>query len=471
MILQLYRSNLFSLPKFQKQVKVHVNNNIVIARLSARYRFSSLQPKSFRTEATYAFPFTTATTTTKITSHLRFITQNSKFFIINYNAFFRNSFKRQQQHIHIPSYPLIKRQQTAFQIAFKQAGREFLRFLKYLFISLLSTVLIGLLSWRGYHFYIEHFLHPTPTKLSRTARDCLRGAYVRTNLSPDSHMAEIYLRQALQIVLEKDKLEINDPIVIDILQLLCDNFVWRGSLHDAIMQYKQILELLLQQPQNEGREIEIAKKLGDLYIRVKEYNTAEKYLVWAIGLLRGNKVELFNENDESVEFTSTSIFTNSSLINKDFIAITDLLASIYAKQRKYDYALTFYLGLLKMIQEKQKIDDFTLKCWEAIINCHLGEIFYDIGKYDEALGWLQKGLSIAKSNSGNKDCDECAGVILNNLGLIHERKGNNELAISLYTNAIEFAEKAQDFIGIEDFARNLNRVQLQDNEIIKEQKK
>ncbi|GBB97883.1 hypothetical protein RclHR1_00310011 [Rhizophagus clarus] len=231
----------------------------------------------------------------------------------------------------------------------------------------------------------------------------------------------------------------------------------------------QILELLLQQPQVERKETEIAKKLGELYIRVQEYNTAEKYLVWAIGLLQGNKVELLNENDEPVEFTSSSIFTNSSLINKDFIAITDLLASLYAKQRKYDYALTLYLGLLKMIQEKQKINDF--ECWEAIVNGHLGEIFYGIGKYDEALGWLQKGLTIAKNNSGNKDCDECAGVILNNLGLIHERKGNNELAISLYTNAIEFAQKAEDFVGIEDFARNLNRVQSQDDEIIKEQKK
>ncbi|RIA96500.1 hypothetical protein C1645_687896 [Glomus cerebriforme] len=374
--------------------------------------------------------------------------------------------------MHIPSYPLIKRQQTAFQIAFKQAGRDFLRFLKYLFISLLSTVLIGLLSWRGYHFYIEHFQYSTPTKLSRTARDCLRGAYVRTKVSPDSHMAEIYLRQALQIVLEQDKLELNDPIVIDILQLLGDNHIWRGNLHNAIMQYKQILELLLQQPLKErGKEIEIAKKLGDLHIRIQEYNIAEKYLVWAIGLLQGNKVELLNENDESLEFTTTSIFTKSSLINKDFIAITDLLAGLYAKQRKYDYALTLYLGLLKVIQEKKEIGDFTLKCWEAIINGHLGEIFYDIGKYDEAMGWLQKGLSIAKNDSGNKDCDECAGVILNNLGLIHEKNGNNDLAISLYTNAIEFAEKAQDFIGIEDFTRNLNRLQLQeDNEMIKEQK-
>ncbi|CAG8693718.1 12999_t:CDS:2 [Funneliformis mosseae] len=80
----------------------------------------------------------------------------------------------------------------------------------------------------------------------------------------------------------------------------------------------------------------------------------------------------------------------------------------------------------------------------------------------ETLGWLQKGLSIAKNGDKNRDCDECAGVILNNLRLIHERRENNELAVSLYNNAIEFAEKALDFIGIKDFTRNLNRVRIRE---------
>ncbi|CAG8609499.1 8041_t:CDS:2 [Funneliformis caledonium] len=119
---------------------------------------------------------------------------------------------------------------------------------------------------------------------------------------------------------------------------------------------------------------------------------------------RGNVIELLNEDDEVLE--NTSIFTSTSLINKDCISITDLLAGLYAKQRK--------------------------------------------------------GLSIAKNGDGNRDCDECAGVILNNLGLIHERRENNELAVSLYNNAIEFAEKALDFIGIEDFTRNLNRVRTRE---------
>ncbi|CAG8515648.1 8394_t:CDS:1 [Funneliformis caledonium] len=446
---------------FRNCVKVHINDNIIVSRLSFQLQFSSLRTKSLRSKATHTLPVTKGIAA----SRFRFFryTQNNKFLTINHNTFFQSLLRQKQRLIHIPSYPPIKRQQTAFQIAFKHAGREFVRFLTFLFISLLSIVIIGLLSWRGYHFYIEHFLYPTPTKLSRPARDCLRGAFIRTKISPDSHTAEIYLRQALQIILERDKLDLNDQIIIDILKSLGDNYVWRGNLEDAILQYRQILELLLQQhPSREGKEdlsevIDIAKKLGDLYIRIQDYITAEKYLVWAIGLLQGNVIELLNEDDEVLE--NTSIFASTSLINKDFISITDLLAGLYAKQRKYDYALPLYLSLLKMIQEKESLK---LKCWEAIINGHIGEIFFAMGKYDEALGWLQKGLSIAKNGDGNRDCDECAGVILNNLGLIHERRENNELAVSLYINAIEFAEKAQDFIGIEDFTKNLNRVRTRE---------
>ncbi|KAG0274757.1 hypothetical protein BGZ95_009498, partial [Linnemannia exigua] len=42
-------------------------------------------------------------------------------------------------------------------------------------------------------------------------------------------------------------------------------------------------------------------------------------------------------------------------------------------------------------------------------------------KEEEALGWMQKALAMAKVKSGeHRDCDECAALGLNNLGLINE---------------------------------------------------
>lgn len=44
-----------------------------------------------------------------------------------------------------------------------------------------------------------------------------------------------------------------------------------------------------------------------------------------------------------------------------------------------------------------------------------------IKKEEEALGWMQKALAMAKAKSGqHRDCDECAALGLNNLGLINE---------------------------------------------------
>jgi tetratricopeptide (TPR) repeat protein len=44
-----------------------------------------------------------------------------------------------------------------------------------------------------------------------------------------------------------------------------------------------------------------------------------------------------------------------------------------------------------------------------------------VKKEEEALGWMQKALTMAKAKSGqHRDCDECAALGLNNLGLINE---------------------------------------------------
>lgn len=52
---------------------------------------------------------------------------------------------------------------------------------------------------------------------------------------------------------------------------------------------------------------------------------------------------------------------------------------------------------------------------------HLGEVLYCVRKHDETMKWMQQDLAISKNNSNNKDCDECSGVVFNNLGLIYKK--------------------------------------------------
>ncbi|KAG0054967.1 hypothetical protein BGZ83_009951 [Gryganskiella cystojenkinii] len=80
-------------------------------------------------------------------------------------------------------------------------------------------------------------------------------------------------------------------------------------------------------------------------------------------------------------------------------------------------------------------------------------------KQEEALGWMQKAIAMAKVKSGqHRDCDECAALGLSNLGLIHEMEGKHDSAMEEFKEAVTYATKAGDFVGIEDYKRNITRL-------------
>ncbi|CAG8812740.1 34297_t:CDS:2, partial [Racocetra persica] len=338
-----------------------------------------------------------------------------------------------------------KKRETTFIYVAKQAKAQLLKILKFTLTVMSLMIFIFYLAYRGFHLYIEYFLHPTPKKLSSEARNCLRGAYFREEMVTDSHVAEVYLQRALEIAINKQNLSLDDPVVIDIWLRIAYNYVWTKKFEDASLVYRSTLELLLQSksPENFKKAIEVSKKLAEVYINMKEFDNAEK------------KLEI-----------STSILENSKVISDELVKCIDLLAGLYAQQKKFEFALPLYLGILKILQNKQREDQNQdrWKCWEAITMGHLGEVLYGLGKHNEAMGWMQQGLTISKNNSGNRDCDECSGVIFNNLGLIYEKNEEFEIAKSLYSQAISYATKAQDFVGLDQFSLNLDRLISEDYE-------
>ncbi|KAG0207737.1 hypothetical protein BGX28_001070 [Mortierella sp. GBA30] len=80
-------------------------------------------------------------------------------------------------------------------------------------------------------------------------------------------------------------------------------------------------------------------------------------------------------------------------------------------------------------------------------------------KEEEALGWIQKAIAMAKEKSGDhRDCDECAALGLSNLGLIYEMEGKTDEALTQFREAVLYATKANDYVGIEDYNRNIARL-------------
>ncbi|KAF9135094.1 hypothetical protein BGW39_004726 [Mortierella sp. 14UC] len=80
-------------------------------------------------------------------------------------------------------------------------------------------------------------------------------------------------------------------------------------------------------------------------------------------------------------------------------------------------------------------------------------------KEEEALGWMQKALAMAKAKSGeHRDCGECAALGLNNLGLINEMEGKTEVALAQFREAVLHATMAKDYVGIDDYNSNIARL-------------
>ncbi|KAF9130170.1 hypothetical protein BGX30_013623 [Mortierella sp. GBA39] len=88
-----------------------------------------------------------------------------------------------------------------------------------------------------------------------------------------------------------------------------------------------------------------------------------------------------------------------------------------------------------------------------------------IKKEEEALGWMQKALEMAKAKSGqHRDCDECAALGLNTLGLINEMEGKSEVALAQFREAVLHATMAKDYVGIDDYNKNIARLTDTDSE-------
>jgi tetratricopeptide (TPR) repeat protein len=126
---------------------------------------------------------------------------------------------------------------------------------------------------------------------------------------------------------------------------------------------------------------------------------------------------------------------------KDFRKLETLttlsLANLYAVQRNFDLALPLYLQSLKASNHAAQEDPETFVCLTAIIQCQLSETLYGLHRQEEALGWAQTALETAKKGiteedggvvsdktQSLKDCQECAGVTLNNLGKMLEVNRN-----------------------------------------------
>jgi tetratricopeptide (TPR) repeat protein len=280
--------------------------------------------------------------------------------------------------------------------------------------------------WQLSHWYIEYMMSPTPPELGYQARNLLHGAYIRETIAPNFEVASFYVREALRIALEEKNLEESSTTVIQLRLRLAHDEAHAGNLLDAITEYTRSWKLLIEKGDKTNKAIEAAKHIGDLYLRIADYEHAEEFLAWA----------LHNTKDDG--------------ILKSKITLT--LASLYALQRNFQLALPLLSETLKAVPE-------TNVCLKAIVQNQLSEIMYGLGKVDEAMGWAQAAINASALDLKNQDCLECGGVASNNLGKMLELKGEFDQALDYYNQAVTYSLSVHDSESRDRYILNQERVQ------------
>ncbi|CAO3609333.1 unnamed protein product [Cunninghamella blakesleeana] len=324
--------------------------------------------------------------------------------------------------------------------------------------TLLSMTAATTVIWQSYHWYIEYFLSPSPKKMNYKAKLLLHGAYFREQIAVDYSVAAIYMEEALKVALEEIKLNEHDDDIIQLRLRLAFDEWHAGNLFDAITQYTHVWTSLLNNNNNNNNNnlssssllIQTAKNLGDLYIKIGDYDKAEEYLAWTFHTLN-------NENQQP---------SSSSLL---LLKINTLcsLASLYALQRQFQLALPLFLQALQLIpnngENEEDDEKYQWLCKKAILQNQLSETLFGMGKKNEALGWAQSALESTSNGLATyldaNDCRECGSVASNNLGKLLELKGEFDQALIYYKQAQVYASTLDDSKSQARYDENVVRLE------------
>ncbi|KAG0021346.1 hypothetical protein BGZ81_008938 [Podila clonocystis] len=244
---------------------------------------------------------------------------------------------------------------------------------------------------------------------------------------------------------------------------------------------------------------QFAKSAANCWMRMGEYEMAEEAMGWIMS-----------------SRSSGPLAAGSSTTIEE-IGLWSTLGALYVRQKKFDYALSLFVKALQSVQAKRTTltevseDNNMWFCREAILMNSIGETLLGAAnaatslpathptqeesktksgsswkfwsssssssttgstsatkapksaeltkKEEEALGWMQKAIAMAKEKSGkHRDCDECAGLALNTLGLIYEMEGDKDVALAQFREALIHATLAKDYVGVDDYNKNIARL-------------
>ena len=127
---------------------------------------------------------------------------------------------------------------------------------------------------------------------------------------------------------------------------------------------------------------------------------------------------------------------------------------IYYQNRDYHKAIECLESSLDLMESELKLDTNVARCYNALGNC-----YYGLDSPEKTLEFYNKALKMQEELSG---CDYHSdmAVYKNQIGTVHEHKGEYDMAVKCYKDALEVLKELK-CLGYEDealFRRNLANV-------------
>ena len=130
---------------------------------------------------------------------------------------------------------------------------------------------------------------------------------------------------------------------------------------------------------------------------------------------------------------------------------------IYYQNKDYQNAIECLESSLDLMEGSLKLDTDLARCYNALGNCYHG-----LGRPEKALEFYNKALKMREELSSS-DFHFDMPVYKNQIGIVHEDKGEYDEAVKCYKDALELLEELK-CLGYEDealFRRNLANVYIQ----------
>ena len=247
-----------------------------------------------------------------------------------------------------------------------------------------------------------------------------------TAAKPDDIPSRYYLALSLdelehydEAIDELKKILSLDPKNLNAFLNLAFIYTKKNQLTDAAKVYDEILTF------DQGKP-EIFSQLGNIYVQMKDYKKAGEVL--------SKGLQLFKDNDD-LYFTIAVLYEKTDRFD-DMVAALNNAIRINPKHAD---ALN-YLGYSyadKGIHLKEALSliqrAYDLKPDNGYILDSLGWVYYKLGKYQEALKYLNNAIQ-----SVNDD-----PVLFEHIGDVNEAMGNDKAALDAWEKSLKYHEKEE----------------------------